>query len=403
MPHFGALTEQQNEAYKEMVRLAFVESPENNNWYFKTADLNESRALIDDDGTVLVGMRIIKGGALYFNAPTPIPTALITSVASSPEYRRKGHIREMFAGMFAEQRANGVHLTALYPFYFPFYRAFGYEHVADGASHTVELGEFKHFRKAAETGKFTPATVKDWQTLKAIYDVDARQGMGFVERVEDWWKFILSHERLPQPSYIYHNAAGQPAGYITYHFKDKGNWDRDMIVHDIRAIDRPAFEALLGFLYNHDSQAEKVKLTLPPDYPLATQLPDPRKDKIELWKGYMLRLLDIGGAIQARTFGPEVQAEFTMSVTDSMVAENVGTYQVRVRDGRASVEKSAASGNAGLSLDQMALAQLYAGYLNPVAAAGIGRIAVNSEADLRAAQVVFSPAGQRAAFMPDEF
>jgi hypothetical protein len=65
------------------------------------------------------------------------------------------------------------------------------------------------------------------------------------------------------------------------------------------------------------------------------------------------------------------------------------------------ISSQAGTEKAGLSCDVRILAQLYAGYLSPVHAARLGKLEVRSGADLVAAQRLFSPPGQPAAFMND--
>ena len=50
----------------------------------------------------------------------------ISSVATLPEYRRAGVMREMFKGMLPRMYERGAALSGLYPFSHAFYRKFGY-------------------------------------------------------------------------------------------------------------------------------------------------------------------------------------------------------------------------------------------------------------------------------------
>ncbi len=159
---YRAITgEQELATYREMVRLAFNVSQEHVDFSQSISPFtpDNSRGMFDDEGRLLCGMLILDNGALYFRGENPIPTALISAVASPPEHRRKGYIRRMFEGMFHEQRELGVALTALYPFYFPFYRSFGYELAHDAAHYIVKIEQFKGWRKAAERGRFVPVNV----------------------------------------------------------------------------------------------------------------------------------------------------------------------------------------------------------------------------------------------------
>ncbi|MDQ5825089.1 MAG: GNAT family N-acetyltransferase [Chloroflexota bacterium] len=409
--------EQELATYREMVRMAFNISREHMDFSMSLSPLTEqnSRGLYDDEGRLLCGMLIIDNGALYFRGNNPIPTALISAVASPPEHRRKGYIRRMFEGMFNEQRELGVALTALYPFYFPFYRSFGYELAHDAAQYSVKFEQFRQWRKAAERGRFVPIDFEqikadtngreggDLEKLNSIYTPWAQRNLGTVARTRTWWLHKLTHKDQPAPGYIYYDPDGRPAGYIIYHLDDKGDWVRDLVIHEMQALDRSAREAIYGFIYNHDSQAQKAVFWAPIDEAFASQIPDPREAEVKVHSGYMLRLLDVEGAFRQRAFAPEAEGAFTFSLTDEMLPANSGAYHVSVRDGRASVERMSDDAEAGVEVDARALAQLYGGYASPVRAASIGQIKVSRESDLAGMQAVLYPPGQPIPYMADDF
>jgi predicted acetyltransferase len=418
------------DSFIEMIRLAFNVSPDEMRFWqdMLGATTGNSRGLFDSEGRLLCGMSIIDNGALYFRSDRPITTALITAVASPPQHRRKGYIRQLFEGMYTEQREQGVALTALYPFYFPFYRSFGYELAHDSANCSVKIGQFRQWRKAAERGTFVPlditaikeallkkdekggkgdseAALSDVMKLQTMYAAWAKGNLGMIARDDKWWLRKFFHKEQPVPAYIYYDPEGRPAGYIIYHLEDKGNWIRDMVIHEMVGVDREAREAIYGFIYNHDSQAEKAAFWTPVDAAFPSLLNDPREAEVKVHAGYMLRLLNVEGAFHQRAFVPEAQGEFTFALTDEMVPEISGAYHVAVADGKASVErlKGGAEEKAGISLDARALAQLYSGYKSPRHAAAGGQIKVHREEDVQGMQTALYPAGQPAPYMADGF
>jgi predicted acetyltransferase len=404
------------DAYVEMVRLAFNMSREELKFYQEVfpLTLENSRGYFDDEGRLLCGLGILEDGAIYYNTPEAIPTALITAVATPPEQRRKGYVRQMFDAMFEEQRSLGVALTALYPFYFPFYRSFGYELAHDAAQYTVKIDQFKPWRKSVDRGRFEPLDIeainKDTDagkeilaTLDSLYLLWARERSGMVQRDRRWWRQKMTHKTEYIPSYMYYDEQGKAAGYIFYHLEDKGNWEREMGVREMFGRDRVAWEALFGFIFNHDSQASKVTFWQAVDVPLAMEFPDPREAEIKVRPGYMLRLLDVAGAFSKRKFAPHVEGGFSFALTDEMLPTNSGVYRVSVSGGSASVERIQQGEAAGLLMDERTLAQLYAGYISPKYAASIGKVQVVCEADLQIMQALLHPDGQPAPYMADGF
>ena len=57
---------------------------------------------------------------------------------------------------------------------------------------------------------------------------------------------------------------GTPRAYVRYKFKEIALWERRLEAQVV-ALDAAAWQAVLGFLRNHDSQAQEIRLNLPED------------------------------------------------------------------------------------------------------------------------------------------
>ena len=76
----------------------------------------------------------------------------------------------------------------------------------------------------------------------------------------------------------------------------------------------------------------------------------------------MLRIADLSAALEARGYAPQLQADLHLEVTDPLVPENSGPWQLTVRGGRGVVRRG---GEGRLRLDIGVLAALYTGYGRP--------------------------------------
>src|SRR6476619_4368216 len=70
----------------------------------------------------------------------PVMTGGLSAVATPPESRRQGLIGRLIRATLEEIRGRGWPLSALYPFYFPFYKRYGWEHMVDHYSYNVPVG-----------------------------------------------------------------------------------------------------------------------------------------------------------------------------------------------------------------------------------------------------------------------
>ena len=89
------------------------------------AETQEDWGAFDDDGKLMA--RIINNHYDFYLDGKAVKAGGIGGVATYPEYRETGAIREIFKTLLLEAYKNGEVLSALYPFNHKFYRKFGYE------------------------------------------------------------------------------------------------------------------------------------------------------------------------------------------------------------------------------------------------------------------------------------
>jgi predicted acetyltransferase len=111
---------------------------------------------------------------------------------------------------------------------------------------------------------------------------------------------------------------------------------------------------------------------------------------------WMLRIVDVPGALKARGYSPGLTAEVHLSVRDDVLPHNHGRFVLQVADSRASVQRG---GDGTLHVDIRGLAAMYSGHLSPAELKAAGYLDGPDE-DLAAATAIF--AGPTP-WMPDIF
>jgi predicted acetyltransferase len=325
-----------------------------------------------------------------------VPTGGLSAVVTPPEWRRQGYIGRLLHAGLERMRELDQPISTLYPFYFPFYKHYGWEHASDNHEYTIPV---ERLPVLPATGSWHPLQIAsdvfpppdsarisdaDLGILAAIYDAWAPRYSGMLVRDAQWWRgHVLAR---PAHWFYWRNPAGEPRAYVRYTFHETAPWVRRLDA-TVVALDPEAWQATLGFLRNHDSQAQDVHLTLPEDSRLLALLADPRF-KMEIDPGFMLRINDVAGALEARGYAAEAKGSLTLQVAEGWVERTPHTYRLDVADGAARV--SSVTAEPDLSLDQRALAQLYSGYLTPRQAADMGLLTVHDPAALGRAQALFS-------------
>lgn len=404
------LREEEKATYAGMVRDAFV-IPGNNfvAEFVERTRVEDTRGLFDDEGKLVSGLRILWND--IWLGQKKVRSVDITSVATPPENRRQGLLKQLLRQVLREEAEKGYNISALYPFEFAFYRKFGYELASSRQQVKVKISALAHFRSKTK-GRWTQLVEDDWTRFKTLYDKYCVGRFGRFDRDENYWKrnVLKAYEPggpVPQNLYIWTDASGQDRAYVIYRHKNKdaNGWDREMRIREMVWLDEAARHEIYAFIANHDSQADDAVWSTEAGDEVYALLNNPREATIEFESGYMLRLLKVEKALAERAWpvlGIGETAGFSIAVRDDVFEWNDGrTYRLEAKGEKVEVSSVAGTEHAGLSCDVRILAQLYSGYLSPFEAARLGKLEVTSEADLAAAQRLFSPPGQLASFMND--
>ena len=101
---------------------------------------------------------------------------------------------------------------------------------------------------------------------------------------------------------------------------------------------------------------------------------------------WMLRIVDVKGALEARGYPRGARGEVHFEVTDTLLPHNNGRWVLQVAEGNGTVT---AGGNGDIRLDIRGLAPLYSSFLSPHALRSTGFIECG-DAALEAATTIFA-------------
>ncbi len=398
------ITEEELGQFSTFVRDAFVVDKEWVDRWVERAikpNLDKTRALFED-GEMKACLRLIFPRLWLGYGSLPAPG--FTSVATPPENRRQGSINRMLTTVLKELRESGYPITTLYPFYFPFYKKFGFDLVSQTNEVKVNINQFQKFKPKVK-GKWKAITQEQWEVVNSMYDEYCAGKFGRLSRDKEWWErqIFTGPKETPRLSYLWYNEQGEARAYIFYRFETVKDWERKMIIREMVWKDNAARNEVFAFIGNHDSQTKSVEWATSADDEVFALLDDPREAECKLEPGYMLRILDAAMALEQRPWSPSGSGFFTIALQDHLLEWNNVALRVEVRAGQAHVEKLANASEAKLSCDIRQLAQMYAGYLSPQKLYNLGMLESRDEAELAAAQNLFSTPGQPAPQMNDFF
>lgn len=314
-----------------------------------------------------------------------LPTGGISAVATPPENRHKGYIKKIMIELLRELRDDEVALSALWPFYYPFYEKLGWK--ACDSFVTYEFSpDVLEFSSKQESGRFRQITLDNYQVIEPIYHEFVRNFNLPIKRSPEWWDHHKFNQWDKSPYCYAWEKEGELLGYVLYSV-EKGSdedWKKQMQIEELIYTTEEAFYQLLRFLYNHGSQVKEISLSspLPAGLSLLDLVEDPREVKARHKPGLMVRCVDVKRALEALPFREDLEGELVFTLEDPLLEENDGRYSIRFNGSPSgpSVEKlSSKTIDTDISLDVGTLTQLYTGYLSPKEALSANKISIKSE------------------------
>lgn len=382
-------------AFLQLVSDAFVETEQRARAEFPPGGLARGGFL---------GEKLVSGLVIYpyscWMGDDRVPGAGLSAVVTAAEHRRRGFARTVIRQSLYEMRQRGWWTCALYPASFPFYTRLGWGVGGTFLRFRLQPAALAHHRGAP--GEMVRLTGADWGTPARVYEAFARRHNCCLVRDENLWKrylerggpgeYGLADKRF---AYAWVGRDGHPRGYLIYRYQEKEPgkpWQRRLLVRELVALHREAWRGILAFLAGHDLQADEIGLGQPPDTLLPHFLPDPRVE-VRVEPLFAFRLVEVKGALEARTYPSGLRGEFSLAVEDPLCSWNTGTFWVRVEEGRAHVHPAPQGEGAHAQPAQQVegarphlacridvLSALYSGYLDPRAAREAGRLSADDQA-----------------------
>jgi predicted acetyltransferase len=280
----------------------------------------------------------------------------ISSVATWPEYRRQGIIKQLLFHALQEMKANGQTISFLSPFSIPFYRKYGWELAFTHKEYEIPIEHFKCNWKAKG---YVRRIEQDIPLLHEIYTICAKEFTGMLTRDDKWWEQrVLTDSSLHIA--VAYNEADDAEGYLMYHVKENVYTVKEMAYTSLNGR-----KLLLQFIANHDSMASKVKMIVPEGDNLSLLLDDPAFDQTVV-PYFMARIVDVFSFLKQYPFRKSGQdRELMINVEDAFFPENNGAYKLTEDRTGVDVEKVLNDGT-GIHCIVQLLTSMFLGYKRPL-------------------------------------
>lgn len=347
-------------------------------------------------------LRVLREHGMVIATAHPIPMgqwfggrrvgmAGIGAVGVAPSARGGGVATRLMRHMLQELRGLGFPLSVLYPSTQTLYRRVGYEQ----AGARYELRVRAHALNFKERGLLVrPAQPDDLPLLQELYRRHAASRQGYLDRGPFIWERVLH----PRGELAYGFLVEGPQGLEGYAWlvrRRKVEYQQEIFLTDFVASTPASAQRLLSFLGDHRSLARDVVWTGSPSEPLLLLLRE-QMYQVKLLTHWMMRVVDVPAALEARGYPAGVSGTLHLQVEDELLPENRGNFTLEVSGGAGHVQRG---GSGLIRLDVRALAPLYTSFLSPEALRSVGAL-VADDASVRLAATFFSGT---APALPDAF
>jgi predicted acetyltransferase len=278
-----------------------------------------------------------------FYGGVAIPTSGIASVTVAAEYRGQGTLSPLFFATLASARARGALISTLFPTAPRIYRRFGYEVVADFC--TVQVPTQTLAAVAPAEGVHTRrATAADFDAIRGVYDAWAseqngpltRRGVSFPTTAGD---YVASFTGVT----VAVDAADLIHGFASWNRGQGYGHQATLQISDLLATDAAGFRALLVAMGSFATVTPQTRIDTSGGDLVRMFLPSLHWEVVES-SPYMLKILDVSGAMSLRGYPAGFSGELTFHVAGDFLSDNNGGYVLDVSSDRGSCVRAELGG-----------------------------------------------------------
>ncbi len=290
-----------------------------------------------------------------------VPTSAISSVSVQAEWRGRGVLAQLLPALLTGAHRRGAVVSSLFPTAPAFYRRFGYEVIG-----SYDWGELATSRLAVTTDAgltVERAAEAAWPDVLKCYERWAAGHNGPLTR-DPGTRFGLPGAapvgREPGGGgnlTLVRDSSGAARGFATWRREGGYRAAGCLVVDDLCALDIDAYRTLAATLATHSVVAPTTRMISSGWGDAALGLASAPGAIVESTP-YMLAILDVAAALEARGYADQVSERVTFRVRGLPVTGQDGTYELAVQAGRAECRPAS---DADIELDARGLSLLYSG------------------------------------------
>ena len=357
-------TDKDYDQIRKIWTYCFNEGEEVENCYFENKYRAENTVVAELDGDVVASIHLNQHTIKLGNKEENV--SYVVGVSTLPEARGKGMMKSLMNLSFEEMYNRGQNVSILMPIDFRLYRRFGFENCYDMIEHRINIEDLSAFRIERD---FRKAKESDIDNLIDIYNKSNRRLNGYTVRGKQRYENMFK-EVAADGGHIYIcSDCGVYDGYVIYAINEGKFFVREVYFSNTNAL-----KSILAFIYNHNTQCDKVVIMEDVRNTIGNTLKNPKTSESLLKPFMMGRVVNMDGCFInmadylecSYNYLEKLDGDFesvVISVKDKYIPQNTANYCLKFRDNDYSFEKLEYNEeNADLVLDINQISQLIFGY-----------------------------------------
>jgi predicted acetyltransferase len=302
-----------------------------------------------------------------------VPMIGVNLVGMEPQHRGGGAATFLMEQAVREM-AERAPISALYPAKQTVYRRVGYELAGVRWEHQAPL---TGLGSGSRDGGVREIAAGGLDEVKRLHARRVAGSTGPLDRPDFMWQRIADPVRRKVRGFLL-DGEREPEGYVFVEEKDGEGLRHDLLLLDVVVLTAAAARRLARFLADHGSLARHVTWHGDARDPFLFALPEQTWQTRAFFR-WMLRVLDLPAALEARGYPSGITAAVDLHVDDPLLERNTGNWRLAVEGGRGHVERG---GRASARLSVRGLASLFTGFASADALQAGGLL--EADADTRA-------------------
>ena len=315
---------EKNDKFKSLWKELFNDETEYITWYFENIYQEKTtRYLVEEEevlGMMFKNKYDVSIGKEWFSS------RYLVGVGVAPHRRGEGIMKKLLLECLEESRRKGEEFIYLTPVDNQIYRNFGFVYISSICQYSIEFEKMEEFKKTCKIQKISKKNCSDiiLDEIVKFYKEISKDYFVKVRRGRDVYKKIFSELFCEDgEAYVSRDINGLINGYI---FVLK---NRDIVIKELFFKDSKCLSSLFSIIYGYKNYYSKIKIICAEDLCLEDYFKSD-KNIVKIVKNKVqARITSIEKSLLRLSKNISNDESFKMFVTDEVIKENEGVYQIK--------------------------------------------------------------------------